>query len=74
MAHYAKNSKHPLSSLTNHGLIKLPVKRHLAQNNLTWEQFVGFAVHQAPTVAHSGDRDVEQISSDSARGRDEELE
>ena len=31
-------------------------------------------MHQAPAVAHIGDRRVEQSSSDSARGRDEELE
>ena len=41
---------------------------------LTWEQFVGFVVHQAPGVAHIGDREVEQSSSDSARGRDEKFE
>ena len=60
MVHYdAKMSRHPLSSLTNHGMIKLLVQRRLAQNNLTWEQFVGAAVHRAPVVAHIGDREVE---------------
>ena len=71
MAHYANISRHPLSSLINHGLIKLLVQRRLAQNNLTWEQFLGVLVHQEPVVAHIGGREVEQRSSDSARGRDE---
>ena len=74
MAHYIRNARHPLSSITNHGLIKLLVQRYLAQNNLTWEQFVGAGVHQAPAVAHNRDREVEQSSSDSAGRRDEELE
>ena len=74
MAHYIRNSRHPLSSITNHGLIKLLVQRYLAWNNLTWEQFVGVEVHQEPAVAHSGDREVEQSSSYSVGGRDEELE
>ena len=74
MPHYAKNSIHPLSYLTNHGLIKLLVQIILAQNNLTWEQFVGVAVHHAPIVAHIGDREVKQSSLDSTGGRDEELE
>ena len=45
MAHYAKTSRHPLSSLTNNGFIKLLVQRCLAHNNLTWEQFVGVGLH-----------------------------
>ena len=36
MAHYAKASRHPLSSLINHWLIKLLIQRCLSQNNLTW--------------------------------------
>ena len=59
MAHYAKISRHPLSSLTNRGLIKLLVQRRLAHNNLTWEQFIGATVHQEPAVAHIADRGVE---------------
>ena len=74
MAHYSKNSRCPLSSLTNHELIKLLVQRCLAQNNLTWEQFVWVGVHHAHGVAHIGDREVEQSSSDLAGGRNEELE
>ena len=31
-------------------------------------------MHHAPIVAHIGDREVEQSSSDLAGGRDEELE
>ena len=73
MAHYAKTSRHPLSSLTNHGLIKFLVKRLLAQNNLTWEQFVGVAVHQAPALAHIRGRIFEQRSLDSTWRTDEEL-
>ena len=37
MVYYDNISRHPLSSLTNHGLIKLLVQRCLTQNNLTWE-------------------------------------
>ena len=75
MAHYVKTSSHPLSSITNHGLIKLQVKRSLARHNLTWEQFVvGSGVHWAPAVGHIGEREVEWSSSGSARGRGEELE
>ena len=38
------------------------------------EQFVGDVVDHTPTIAHIGDREVEQSSLDSAGGRDEELE
>ena len=74
MVHYVRKSRHPLSSITNHGLIKLLVQIYLTWNKLTWEQFVGAVVHQEPVVAHIGDREVEHISSGSAGGRDEELE
>ena len=74
VAHYAKKYRHPLSSLLNHGLIKLLVQTRLAQNNLTWETFVGVAVHQAPAVAHIGDGEVEHSSLDSVGGRVEEWE
>ena len=40
MAQYVKSSQNTVSSLTNHGLIKLLVLRALAHQNLTWEQFV----------------------------------
>ena len=69
MAHYVRNSRHLLSSITNHGLIKLLVQRGLAQNNLTWEQFVGAAVHQALAVAHIVGRRVKQSSLYLAGGR-----
>ena len=72
--HYVTNCRHPLSSIRNHGLIKLLVQRYLSQNNLTWEHFVGVGVHQEPAIAHIGDRVVEQSYLGSARGRDEELE
>ena len=72
MAHYANTSRHPLSSLTNHGLIKLLVLICLAHNNLTWEQFVGVAVHQEPAVACIRGRRVKQSASYLVAGRDEE--
>ena len=56
MAHYVKTSRHILSSVTNHGLIKILVQRTLAQHNLTCEQFLpGVGVHQAPTVSGVGE-------------------
>ena len=72
--HYVTNCRHPLSSIRNHGLIKLLVQRYLSQNNLTWEHFVGAGVHYMPAVAHIGDREVEHRSSNLAGGTDEELE
>ena len=75
MEHYVKTSRHPLSSITNHGLIKLLVQRYLAQHNLTWVQFiVGAGVHRAPAIGHIGDREVKWSSSGLAGGRGEELE
>ena len=41
MAGFFRVSKHPNSSLTHHGLIKLIILRALAQQNQTWEQFTG---------------------------------
>ena len=60
MAHYVKTSRHPFSSVTNHGLqLKLLVQRSLAKHSLTWDQFVvGVGVHWAPTVGHIGEREV----------------
>ena len=59
MMHYVMNYIHPLSSIRNHGLIKLLVQRYLSQNNLTWEHFVGVGVHWEPAVVDIGDRVVE---------------
>ena len=39
MAGFFQTSKHPISSLTHHGLIKLTILWTLAQQNQTWEQF-----------------------------------
>ena len=39
MAGFVWITKHPISSLTHHGLIKLIILRALAQQNQTWEQF-----------------------------------
>ena len=48
MAGFVRVSKHPLSSLTHHGLIKLIILRTLAQHNITWEQFVAQVQEPAP--------------------------
>ena len=40
MVGFVRVSKHPISSLTHHGLIKLIILRTLAQHNITWEQFI----------------------------------
>ena len=37
MAGFVKLARHPYSSLTHHGLIKLLILRALAQRNQTWE-------------------------------------
>ena len=39
MAGFVRDSKHPLSSLTHHGIIKLIILWTLSQQNQTWEQF-----------------------------------
>ena len=41
MVGFVRTTKHPNSSLTHHGLIKLIILRALAQRNQTWEQFTG---------------------------------
>ena len=41
MESFVRVAKHPYSSLTHHGLIKLLILRALAQRNQTWEQFTG---------------------------------
>ena len=41
MVGFVRTAKHPISSLTHHGLIKLIILRALAQENQTWEQFIG---------------------------------
>ena len=41
MAGFVRTTKHPNSSLTHHGLIKLIILWALAQQNQTWEQFTG---------------------------------
>ena len=72
---YGKTSRHPLSSVTNHGLIKLLVQIYLARHNLIWEKFLAIVrVHWAPAIGHIGDREVKWSSSGLAGGRGEELE
>ena len=39
MVGFVRTTKHPNSSLTHHGLIKLIILWALAQQNQTWEQF-----------------------------------
>ena len=41
-------SKHPLASLTHHGLIKLIILRTLSQHNITWEKFTTQVQELAP--------------------------
>ena len=41
MVDFVRVVKHPYSSFTHHGLIKLLILRSLAQRNQTWEQFTG---------------------------------
>ena len=48
MAGFVRVAKHPLSSLTHHGLIKLIILRTLAQHNITWEQFIAQVQELAP--------------------------
>ena len=48
MAGFVRITKHPNSSLTHHGLIKLIILRALAQRNQMWEQFTGKI--QEPTL------------------------
>ena len=48
MVGFVQAAKHPLASLTHHGLIKLIILRTLAQHNITWEQFTARAQEPAP--------------------------
>ena len=48
MAGFVRIAKHPKSSLTHHGLIKLIILRAISQQNQTWEQFTGQI--QEPTL------------------------
>ena len=48
MAGFVRVAKHPLSSLTHHGLIKLIFLRTLAQHIQTWEQFTARVQEPAP--------------------------
>ena len=51
MARFVRTSKHPKSSLTHHGLIKLIILCALAQRNQTWEKFTGqIQINQEPTL------------------------
>ena len=51
MARFVRIAKHPNSSLTHHGLIKLIISRGLAQRNKTWEQFTGqIQINQEPAL------------------------
>ena len=61
MAAYVQGAKHQHVSLTHHGLIKLIIKRSLAQHNVTWDQFI--TAHTAPPQepAPSLEAPVEQV-------------
>ena len=48
MARFVQATKHPLASLTHHGLIKLIILRTLAQHNIIWEQFTAQVQEPAP--------------------------
>ena len=48
MAGFVRASKHPLASLTYHGLIKLIILWTLAQHNITWDQFTSQAQEPTP--------------------------
>ena len=48
MAWFVRASKHSLSSLTHHGLIKLIILQTLAQHNQNWEQFTAQVQELAP--------------------------
>ena len=77
MAHYVRMSLHPLSSSTNHGLIKLLVLRALAHGNRTWEQFIaGVGVNRGISLEVGGikEGDDERSSSESIGGMDRESE
>ena len=50
MAGFVQATKHPLASLTHHGLIKLIILRTLAQHNITWEQFTAQVQEPAPLL------------------------
>ena len=39
MAWFVQATKHPLTSLTHHVLIKIIILRTIAQHNITWGQF-----------------------------------
>ena len=54
MAGFVRTTKHPNSSLTHHGLIKLIILWALAQWNQTWEQFTGqIQINQEPALLPS---------------------
>ena len=51
MVGFVRIAKHPNSSLTHHGLIKLIILWALAQRNQTWEQFTGqIQINQEPAL------------------------
>ena len=53
MAGFVRSSRHPYSSLTHHGLIKMLILRALAHRNQTWEQFTGQPqINQGPILLH----------------------
>ena len=75
MTNYVKRSRHPLSSITNHGLINLLVQISFARHNLRWDQFVAiFGVHWELAVGHIEEREVKRSSPGLAGGGGEELE
>ena len=77
MAGYVRTSRHPLPSVTNHGLIKLLILRSLAQQNWTWAQFLAGAGIIREHALEMGGIEVEEEdrgSSNSVGGDDEMLE
>ena len=60
MAGFVRIAKHPDSSLTHHGLIKLIILSSLAQRNQTWEQFIGqIQINQEPALLPSVPIEIE---------------
>ena len=51
MVGFVRTFKHPKSSLTHQGLIKLIILRVLARRNQTWEKFTGqIQINQEPAL------------------------
>jgi hypothetical protein len=41
MAHFARGVKHPLATITNHGLVKILILDALRSTQMTWRQLLG---------------------------------